>query len=99
MCGSADPPQSICGFLKLKYNHWISELPEITESGVYSLKPLSQPTNNLYTIASPFSRTEYFVLEYRKREGRYESSAPGTGLVVYRINPGAGNGNAGGPPR
>ncbi|MFA5815266.1 MAG: M6 family metalloprotease domain-containing protein [Bacteroidales bacterium] len=98
MCGSADPPQSICGFLKLKYNHWITDLPEITESGVYSLKPLSQPTDNLYKIKSPFSRTEYFVLEYRRKVGRYESSAPGTGLVVYRINPGAGNGNAGGPP-
>ncbi len=98
MCGSADPPQSICGFLKLKYNHWIAELPEITESGVYSLRPLTEPTNNLYKIKSPFSRTEYFVLEYRKREGRYESSLPGTGLVIYRINPGAGNGNAGGPP-
>lgn len=98
MCGSADPPQSICGFLKLKYNHWIADLPEIAVSGVYSLKPLSQPTNNLYKIKSPFSRTEYFVLEYRKKEGRYESSVPGTGLVVYRINPGAGNGNAGGPP-
>jgi M6 family metalloprotease-like protein len=98
MCGSADPPQSICGFLKYKYNQWISELPEITESGVYSLKPLSQPTDNLYMIKSPFSRTEYFVLEYRRREGRYESSAPGNGLVIYRINPGAGNGNAGGPP-
>jgi M6 family metalloprotease-like protein len=98
MCGSADPPQSICGFLKLKYNHWIGELPEITESGVYSIKPLSEPSGNLYKIASPFSRTEYFVLEYRKRTGRYESSAPGTGLVVYRINPNAGNGNAGGPP-
>jgi M6 family metalloprotease-like protein len=98
MDASANPPQSICGFLKYKYNHWISELPEITESGVYSLKPLSQPTNNLYKIPSPYSRTEYFVLEYRQRTGRYESSAPGTGLVVYRINPGAGNGNAGGPP-
>jgi len=98
MCGSADPPQSICGFLKLKYNHWISDLPEITESGVYSLKPTTEPENNLYKIKSPFSRTEYFVLEYRRKQGRYESSAPGTGLVVYRINPGAGNGNAGGPP-
>ncbi len=98
MCGSTNPPQSICGFLKFKYNHWISDLPEINESGVYSLKPTLNPDNNLYKIKSPFSRTEYFVLEYRKREGRYESSAPGTGLVVYRINPGAGNGNAGGPP-
>ncbi len=98
MCASADPPQSICGFLKYKYNHWIDNLPEISTSGVYSLKPLSQPTNNLYKIKSPFSKSEYFVLEYRKKTGRYESSAPGTGLVVYRINPNAGNGNAGGPP-
>ena len=98
MCGSADPPQSICGFLKYKYNHWIDVLPEITKSGTYSLKPLSEPTNNLYKIKSPYSKTEYFVLEYRKKTGRYESSAPGTGLVVYRINPSAGNGNAGGPP-
>jgi len=98
MCGSANPPQSICGFLKLKYNHWIGDLPEITESGVYSLKPITSATNNLYKVASPFSRSEYFILEYRKKEGRYESSAPGTGLVIYRINPGAGNGNAGGPP-
>lgn len=98
MNSAADPPQSICGFLKLKYNHWIGDLPEITESGVYSLKPLSQPTNNLYKVKSPYSRTEYFILEYRRRTGRYESSIPGNGLVVYRINPGAGNGNAGGPP-
>jgi hypothetical protein len=98
MGNNTDVPQSICGFLKYKYNHWISSLPEITESGVYSLKPLSQPTDNLYKIKSPYSRSEYFVLEYRKRAGRYESSAPGTGLVIYRINSNAGNGNAQGPP-
>lgn len=98
MCGSQDPPQSICGFLKFKYNHWIDNLPEISTSGVYSLKPLSNATGNLYKIKSPYSKSEYFVLEYRRKTGRYESSAPGTGLVVYRINPNAGNGNAGGPP-
>ena len=98
MDASADPPQGICGFVRYKYNHWISDLPEITQSGKYSLKPLSQPTGNLFKIKSPYSRTEYFVLEYRRKEGRYESSAPATGLVVYRINPGAGNGNANGPP-
>ncbi|MFA6125707.1 MAG: M6 family metalloprotease domain-containing protein [Bacteroidales bacterium] len=98
MCTSTDPPQSMCGFVKYKYNHWISDLPEITESGVYSLKPLSQPTNNLFKIKSPFSRTEYFVLEYRKKEGRYESSVAGSGLVVYRIKTDVGNGNEGGPP-
>jgi M6 family metalloprotease-like protein len=98
MNSSANPPQSICGFLKYKYNKWIPELPEITESGTYTILPLSQPTRNLFKIKSPYSRSEYFVLEYRKREGKYEIMAPGNGLLVYRINPGAGNGNAGGPP-
>lgn len=98
MCSSADPPQGICGFLRYKYNHWISDLPEITESGSYTLLPLTSPERNLFKIKSPFSRDEYFVLEYRRKLGRYETSVPGTGLVVYRINPGAGNGNAGGPP-
>ncbi|HBB91089.1 MAG: hypothetical protein A2X22_04115 [Bacteroidetes bacterium GWF2_49_14] len=98
MDASGNPPQSICGFLKYKYNKWIPDLPEITESGVYTILPLSQPDRNLYKIKSPYSRSEYFVLEYRKRTGKYEQQAPGTGLVVYRINPGAGNGNAGGPP-
>jgi M6 family metalloprotease-like protein len=98
MKANANPPQGICGFLRYKYNKWIPDLPEITETGTYTLKPLTSPTGNLYKIKSPYSRTEYFVLEYRRKEGRYETSVPGTGLVVYRINPGAGNGNAGGPP-
>ena len=39
-------------------------------------------------------------MEYRKQEGVYESNLPGirSGLVVYRVNPNAGNGNAQGPP-
>jgi len=98
MAGSADPPQGVCGYLRLKYNGWISELPEITESGTYSLKPLMKSaTHNLYKIASPYSKTEFFVLEYRVKEGRYEVSIPGSGLLVYRINTSAG-GNASGPP-
>jgi len=66
--------------------------------GTYSLHPLSNPEQNVFKIKSPLSTSEYFVLEYRRREGHYESSVPGTGMVVYRINPNAGNGNAGGPP-
>jgi PKD repeat protein len=87
-------------FMKYKYtNHtWINDIPEITSSGTYTLKPLTSPTNNCYKIVSPNSPTEYFVLEYRVKEGDYESSIPGTGLLIYRINPAAGNGNAQGPP-
>ena len=73
---------------------------EISQSGTYSLKPLQNQENTAYKIVSPNSDSEYFVLEYRKQEGMYDINAPGprSGLVVYRINPEAGNGNAQGPP-
>lgn len=86
------------GFMKYKYGDWIASLPEITETGTYTINPLQNPERNIYKIASPLHPLEYFVVDYRKREGKYESTLPGEGLVVYRINPAAGNGNAGGPP-
>ena len=98
MDSNANPPQYMGAFMKYKYGDWISSIPEIRESGTYSLKPLQEPDQNIYRISSPLSPGEYFVVEYRKKEGRYDSSAPGTGMVVYRINPSAGNGNAVGPP-
>jgi M6 family metalloprotease-like protein len=87
-------------FMKYKYanQNWISELPEITVGGTYTLNPITSPENNVYKIASPNHASQYFVVEYRKREGLYESTLPGDGLLVYRINPAAGNGNASGPP-
>jgi len=98
MDANANPPQYMCAFMKYKYGDWIASIPEIKESGTYSLYPLSNPENNIYKIKSPLSPSEYFVVEYRQKEGRYERSAPSSGMVVYRINPNAGNGNAGGPP-
>lgn len=87
-------------FMKYKYanQNWIAELPEITVGGTYTLNPITSPENNVYKIASPNHSSQYFVVEYRKREGLYESTLPGDGLLVYRINPAAGNGNASGPP-
>lgn len=86
-------------YMKWKYtnNTWISSIPEITSPGTYTLNPLSSSTNNCYKIASPNSTSQYFVLEYRQKTGTYESGLPGSGLLVYRIDP-AYNGNADGPP-
>ncbi len=86
-------------YMKWKYsgNTWITSIPEITSSGTYTLQPLTSSTNNCYKIASPNSPTEYFVVEYRKTSGIFESSLPGSGLIVYRIDPGL-DGNADGPP-
>jgi M6 family metalloprotease-like protein len=86
-------------YMKWKYsdNSWIASIPEITTSGTYTLQPLTSSTNNCYKIASINSATEYFVVEYRKTGGTFESSLPGSGLIVYRIDPTLG-GNADGPP-
>lgn len=88
----------MCAFMKYKYGDWMATLPDITTSGTYSVYPLQHPDNNIWKIASPLHPSEYFVLEYRKREGIYEQNIPGEGLNVYRINPDAGRGNAQGPP-
>jgi M6 family metalloprotease-like protein len=92
-----DPPQHMSAYMKYKYGGWISSLPIITQSGDYSLHPLTSSTNNVYRINSPNSSTEFFVVEYRKKTGTFESSLPGEGLLVYRINSSV-RGNSEGPP-
>ncbi len=77
-------------YMKLKYGKWFDEIPEITEPGTYSLQPLSKNPFACYKIKSPNSTTEYFVLEYRKREGLIDSlrypRGYDEGLIIYRIN-------------
>lgn len=86
-------------YTKWKYSgqRWITNIPEITQSGTYSVKPLTNPTQNCYKIKSPNSTSEFFVVEYRRFNGIYEKTNPGMGLIITRINTyAAGNGN--GPP-
>ena len=100
MESTSNPPQYMGAFMKWKYGDWLPEIPEITSTGNYTLNPLQQQENSAYKIASPNSETEYYILEYRVKEGNYDSNTPGSrdGLLVYRINTEAGNGNAQGPP-
>lgn len=99
MENNQNPPQHMGAYMKFRYGGWISSIPEITTSGVYTLNPLVQPSQNCYKIRSPNSSYEYFVVEYRKKEGTFENSLPGTGLLIYRINTSVdGEGNRSGPP-
>lgn len=94
-----NPPQHMGAYMKYRYGTWISSIPSITTSGTYTLNPVSSSTNNGYKIASPFTSDEYFMVEYRKKSGTFESSLPGSGLLVYRINNTLnGQGNSQGPP-
>jgi M6 family metalloprotease-like protein len=98
MSGDQLPPQHMSAYMKFEYFHWITSIPEITpDGGTYTLNPLTSSTGQSYRIASNNSPTEFFVVEYRRKAGTFESSIPGSGLLVYRINT-AVNGNASGPP-
>ena len=87
--------------MKHKYTQqkWIESIPVITHSGKYILNPLTSENNNVFRINSPNSTQEYFLVEYRRRlTGTYDSTIPGTGLIIYRIHGGINTGNRNGPP-
>ena len=93
--------QHMTTFMKWKYGKWFPEIPEITQPGTYTLNPVSQSPYACYKIPSPFSSTEYFMVEYRKKEGFLEGGIPSEyneGLIIYRINTQVYSGNAQGPP-
>ena len=93
-----DPPQHMGCYMKFKYGEWIPSIPQITTAGTYSLNPLTSSSNNCYLIGSPYSGTEFFILEFRKAgTSTFEASLPADGLLVYRINT-TQNGNHDGPP-
>ncbi|HNX00854.1 MAG TPA: M6 family metalloprotease domain-containing protein [Candidatus Cloacimonadota bacterium] len=98
MENNTNPPQHMGAYMKYKYGHWISSIPIKSAIQSYTLNPITSPTGNAYRINSPNSTTEFFVVEYRVKSGTFESSIPGSGLLIYRINTLAGNGNASGPP-
>ena len=87
-------------YMKWEYaqQSWITEIPEITTSGTYSIKPLIYgPDNVCYKVKSS-NPNEYYVLEYRKKEGKYEGNLRRSGLLIYRINTTVREGNRNGPP-
>ena len=38
------PPQHCGAYMKMKYGHWIDDIPEITQPGTYTLNPISSAT-------------------------------------------------------
>lgn len=99
MENNTNPPQHMSAYMKWKYGHWIDSIPTITATGDYNVYPLTSSTQNCFKVQSPMDPNEFFVLEYRRNDtGLFEKSLPDTGLLVWRINTAAGDGNAGGPP-
>lgn len=85
--------QQMTAYTKWRYCKWLGDIPAISEPGAYSLNPVggSSAEGVAYRI-QPVGHDEYFVVEYRKREG-FDKNLPGEGLLVYRINPAYTGGN------
>lgn len=93
--------QNMTVYTKWRYCRWLEEeygsdgIPEISEPGTYTLNPVGSPTpENIAYKIKPIGSNEYFVVEYRKKEG-FDSSLPESGLIIYRINPNFSGGNIG----
>ncbi len=88
-------PQHMSAYTKYRYCKWLTDIPEITEPGTYTLNPVggNTPENIAYKI-KPVDSEEYFVVEYRRQAGTFEAGLPASGLLVYRINPAYTGGNA-----
>jgi len=101
MSNNLNPPQSMSAYTKWFYMGWIPQPPLITTSDEYTLYPNTvDPENHALRIPSPYTYSEYFIVEYRSTNtGMIDSALPGSGLVVWRINANqAGEGNSNGPP-
>lgn len=91
--GDWTTPRHMTVYMKQRYANWVTSVPTLTAPGRYSLAPLSRSPYAAYRIDLP-NTDQFLMVEYRKKEGRYESALGGEeGLIIYRINP-AGNGNA-----
>ncbi len=97
MASTTNPPQQPSVYMKQKYGNWASGVSEISTNGTYTLSPLSSNPFAAYKISSPNSTSEYFMVEYRKTAGLFESQLLGSGLIIYRVVPSI-NGNMYGAP-
>ena len=94
MSDNLTTPQHMSAYTKWRYCGWLDEIPEISEPGTYTLNPVGGATReNIAYKIKPVGREEYFVVEYRKKDGTFDSGLPESGLLVYRINPAYTGGN------
>ena len=87
MSDNLSVPQSMSAYTKYKYCKWIDEIPEISQPGTYTLHPLTgdRKDNIAYKIC-PTGSDQYFIVEYRKKEG-FDVGIPDSGLLIYRVDP------------
>lgn len=85
MNNNLTPPQQTNSLFKYKYLNWFDSIPELRDSGTYTMQSLASGPNHAYKIAS-MNRHQWYILEYRDYSDTFDSSIPGRGLLVWRYN-------------
>ncbi|MCQ2313845.1 MAG: T9SS type A sorting domain-containing protein [Bacteroidales bacterium] len=87
MCGTSNPPQSSCVWLKHRYGNWIEEIPTITEYGTYTLEANTWEggRRNGYLIPTGAPK-QYYLLQFRDEDNYYDHGIPGRGITISRID-------------
>lgn len=67
-----------------KYSVEFAPVQVIDQAGTYTLNPLSTH-NEIYRINTPLPK-EYFLLENRQYDGKWDQSLPGHGMLVARVD-------------
>ncbi len=85
MNSNQTPPQQSNSLFKIKYLNWFDSIPELTDSGSYTMQSLASGPNHAYKIASA-DRQQWYILEYRNTSDTFDSSIPGRGMLIWRYN-------------
>ncbi len=85
-------------YMKWKYAGWLPAATLITQTGDYTLNPVTSATNNHYQINVAGVPGESIHLEYRKKGSDcFESKLVDSGLLIYHVRSNI-TGNVSGPP-
>ncbi len=87
MATNSRPPQHMSAYMKYKYGNWLDSIPLVATPGTYTLHSVadSAPGNVAYRFPSS-DPDQFYVVEYRDNEETFETTLPGKGLLVYRID-------------
>lgn len=85
MNSNQTPPQQSNSFFKINYLNWIDSIPQIEDTGTYTMHSLATGPNHAYKIASS-SPHEWYILEYRNTSDTFDSSIPNRGMLIWRYN-------------
>lgn len=85
MCANQTDPQQSNSLFKYKYLNWFDSIPELRDSGTYTMQSLATGPNHAYKIKSS-KRHQWYILEYRNTTDTFDRSLPNRGLLVWRYN-------------